>query len=279
MATWHIGAFCRLGDTRWAMTVMAPIKKRVSDDSVLGLIEAYRDRGDRGAIERLFSMHARVLNHLVGRYAACSEEPYEDLHQVGYVGLMKAVNGYRLDSEAKFSSYAYSMIEGEIKHHLRDSDLVKRPRWARSLHAKISEATRRLTAELGRPPLIEEVAGEVNITPEGVSELMKLFSDTDVLSLDGGGDEGVDLSVIKSLHYETFALPVEDRIVLEQALDSLNELQRKVVYLFFYKDLSQTEIGRMLSLPQRKISRIVASATRSMRNGHVADRGAGGREV
>src|SRR5215203_1886398 len=266
MATWHIGAFCRLGDTRWAMTVMAPIKKRVSDDSVLGLIEAYRDRGDRGAIERLFSMHARVLNHLVGRYAACSEESYEDLHQVGYVGLMKAVNGYRLDSEAKFSSYAYTMIEGEIKHHLRDTALVKKPRWARSLHAKVTEATTRLTVELGRPPLVEEVAAEVNIAPEGVSELMKLFCDTDVMSLDGGGYEEVNVSAIKSLRHETFSLPVEDRILLEQALDSLNELQRKVVYLFFYKDLCQTEIGKRLGLSQRKTSRTVASAVKVLKS-------------
>ena len=265
MATWHIGAFCRLGDTSRAMTVMASRKKRAADDSVVGLIEAYRDRGDRRAIERLLSMHARLLNHLVGRYAACSEEPYEDLHQVGYVGLMKAVNGYRLDSEAKFSSYAYSMIEGEIKHHLRDTALVKKPRWARSLHAKVTEATTRLTSELGRPPLVEEVAAEVNITPEGVSELMKLFCDTDVMSLDGGGDEEVDVSAIKSLRYETFSLPVEDRILLEQALESLNELQRKVVYLFFYKDLCQTEIGKKLGLSQRKTSRTVASAVKVLK--------------
>jgi RNA polymerase sigma-B factor len=67
--------------------------------------------------------------------------------------------------------------------------------------------------------------------------------------------------------------------VLEQALVSLSELQRKVVYLFFYKDLSQTEIGHKLSLPQRKISRIVASATKSMRNVHLANRGTDGRVV
>jgi RNA polymerase sigma-B factor len=181
--------------------------------------------------------------------------------------MMKAINGYRLDSEAKFSSYAYAMIEGEIKHHLRDTALVKRPRWARSLHAKVSEATNRLTAELGRPPLIEEVADEVNVTPEGVSELMKLFCDTDVLSLDDGGeDEEVDVSAIKSLRYETFSLPVEDRILLEQALDSLTELQRKVVYLFFYKDLCQTEIGKRLGLSQRKTSRTVASAVKVLKN-------------
>jgi len=261
------------------MTATVPTANRAADDPVVSLIEAYRERGDQRAVEQILSMNVKILNHLVRRYASSSDEPYEDLLQVGYVGLIKAVNGYRLDSEAKFSSYAYSMIEGEIKHHLRDAALVKRPRWARSLHSKVSEATSRLTAELGGQPLIEEVASEVNITPEGVSELMKLFCDTDVLSLDGGRDEAVDVTAIKSLRYETFSLHIEDRIVLKEALASLTELQRKVVYLFFYKDLSQTEIGQMLSLPQRKVSRIVASATRSMRNLHVADRGAGSREV
>jgi RNA polymerase sigma-B factor len=277
MATWHIGMYRRLGDTRRAMIATTPLKTRAADDSVVGLIEAYRDRGDRRAIERLLSMHARLLNHLVGRYAACSEEPYEDLHQVGYVGLMKAVNGYRLDSEAKFSSYAYSMIEGEIKHHLRDTALVKQPRWARGLYARVTEATTRLTAELGRPPLIEEVAGEVNIAPEGLTELTKLFSDTDVTSLDAGEDDDFDVSAIKSLRYETFSLPVEDRILLEQALGSLNELQRKVVYLFFYKDLCQTEIGKKLGLSQRKTSRTVASAVKAMK-GSEALKGAEGAE-
>src|SRR5215217_3947589 len=265
MARWHIGMVLGLRDTRSVMTVMAPIKARAAGDPVVGLIVAYRERGDRRAVERIFSMNVKILNHIVRRYASSSDEPYEDLLQVGYVGMMKAINGYRLDSEAKFSSYAYSMIEGEIKHHLRDTALLKRPRWARSLHARVSEATSRLTAELGRPPLIEEVAGEVNIAPEGVSELMKLFCDTDVLSLDEGEDEEVDLSAIKSLRYETFSLPIEDRILLEQALDSLSELQRKVVYLFFYKDLCQTEIGKKLGLSQRKTSRTVASAVKVLK--------------
>src|SRR5215217_7371943 len=243
-----------------------PTANRAAGDPVVGLIVAYRERGDRRAVEQILSMNVKILNHIVQRYVSSSEESYEDLLQVGYVGMMKAINGYRLDSEAKFSSYAYSMIEGEIKHHLRDTALVKRPRWARSLHAKVAEATSRLTAELGRPPLVEEIASEVNITPEGVAELRKMFADTDVLSLGGGGEEEVDLSAIKSLRYETFSLPVEDRIALEQALDSLSELQRKVVYLFFYKDLCQTEIGKKLGLSQRKTSRTVASAVKALKS-------------
>src|SRR5215216_6366658 len=238
-------------------------------DRVVRLIEAYRERGDRAAVERILAMHGRLLKHIVRRHAASSGETYEDLLQVGYLGLIKAVNGYRIDSGARFDSYAYSMIEGEIRHHLRDAGLVKRPRWARSLYARVSEATNRLTAELGRPPLVEEIAREMNISPEGVQELMKLFLDTNVSSLDGARD-GVDLTAIKSLQYESFSLPIEDRIQLEQALESLTELQRKVVYLFFYKDLSQTEIGRRLHLPQRKISRIIAAAVKSLKDSHDA---------
>ncbi len=272
MAVWHIGMAWGLRDTRSVMTAMAPTKNRAAGDPAVSLIEAYREQGARRAVEQILSRNVKILNHLVRRYASSSDEPYEDLLQVGYVGLMKAINGYRLDSEAKFSSYAYSMIEGEIKRHLRDTALVKRPRWARSLHAKVSDATRRLTAELGRTPLIEEVASEVNITPEGVSELMKLFCDTDVVSLDAGEDEEVDVSAIKSLRYETFSLPIEDRILLEQALDSLTELQRKVVYLFFYKDLCQTEIGKKLGLSQRKTSRTVASAVKVLKSSEALKR-------
>jgi RNA polymerase sigma-B factor len=242
---------------------------RTSDDDVVGLIEAYRRTGDRRTVERLLEMHGKILNHLVRRYAdsSASGEAYEDLLQVGYVGLMKAIKGYDEGSGAKFSSYAYAMIEGELKHHFRDTALVKKPRWARSLYSKVSRTTAQLTAELGRPPLVEEIAREVNVTPEGVVELMKLFNDTSVVSLDGTeGEDGLDLSAIRSDHYESFALPIEDRIQLEKALESLSELQRKVIYLFFYKDLCQTEIGRRLGLSQRKTSRTVASALKVLKN-------------
>ncbi len=229
-------------------------------------MEAYREKDDRKAIERIIALHDKLLHHLVRRYSTSCGEPYEDLLQVAYVGLIKAVNNYKTDSDASFSSYAYAMIDGTLQHHFRDTALMKKPRWARGLYSRISEATIHLTSELGRPPLVEEIAREVNVTPEGVMEVTKLFLDTNVSSLDEerDGEEEPDLSAIKSLRYETFSLPIEDRILLEQALESLTELQSKVIYLFFYKDLSQTEIGKRLGLPQRKISDIIASTTKSL---------------
>jgi RNA polymerase sigma-B factor len=255
---------------------MLTATRQTENDRVIRLLEAYREKGDQRAIERIIAAHSKILNSIVRRYAASSSEPYEDLLQVGYVGLVKAVNGYEMDSKASFSSYAYSRIDGELQHHLRDTALVKKPRWARSLYSRIAEATNRLTSELGRPPLVEEIAKDVNVTPEGVMEVMKLFLDTIVCSLDEnhGNEEEPDLSVIKSLQYESFSLPIEDRIALEQAFQSLTKLQSRVVYLFFYKDLSQTEIGKRLGLPQRKISDVIASSLKALRNQHkTASRG------
>ncbi len=157
---------------------------QIENDRIVRLITAYREKGDRRAVERVFAIHGKILNHIVRRYSGSSGETYEDLLQVGYVGLIKAVNGYKTNSNARFSSYAYAMIDGELRHHFRDTGLVKRPRWARSLYSRIAEATTKLTGELGRPPLIDEIAREVNVNPEGVLEVMKLFLNTNVSSLD-----------------------------------------------------------------------------------------------
>jgi RNA polymerase sigma-B factor len=252
------------------MTISPPVS--TGKDRVFRLLEAYRERGDRRAMERIFTLHGGMLRRLAGRYAAASGEPYEDLLQVAHLGLIKAINGYKGESGAQFGSYAYATIDGELRHYFRDTELVRKPRWARSLYAKLKEANLRLTAKLGRPPLIEELAEEVNVAPEGVLELMKLFLETDVVSLDGG-EGSADLSAIRSIRHESFTLPVEDRIQLEQSLESLTELQRRIVHLFFYEDLSQTEIGGMLGLSQRKVSRALASALKALRGLYGADGG------
>ena len=231
----------------------------------LDLIRAYRETGNRRALEELVDMHRGLLSHLAGKHARVSEETREDLMQVAHLGLIKAVKNFEAGFGAGFSTYAYSVVDGEIRHHLRDSALLKKPRWSRGLYSRVTAVASRLESELGRQPELEEIAAEANVSPEGIVELMKLYHDTSVVSLDGAEEDGVDLSAIRSLHHESFSLPIEDRIALEQAIESLSELQRKVVYLFFYKDLTQTEIGRQIGLSQRKVSRLVASSLKTLR--------------
>src|SRR5688572_20512247 len=91
MATWHIGMFRALRDTGSTMTATAPAPtaNRTACDPVVSLIEAYRERGDGRAVEQILSMNVKILNHIVRRYASSSDESYEDLLQVSYVGMMK----------------------------------------------------------------------------------------------------------------------------------------------------------------------------------------------
>gem|GEM_PF-933222 len=112
-----------------------------------------------------------------------------------------------------------------------------------------------------------------NVEVEGIHELMKLYLHTNVKSLDEAHGGGADLSAIKNLEHETFSLPIEDRIWLEQAMDTLSEVQREVIHPFFYKDLTQTEIGKKLGLPQRKVSRLVASAIKKLSRSGKDERG------
>ena len=228
-------------------------------------VRAYRPTGDRRTLERIVEEHQGLLAQLAGRHARISGEACEDLMQVAHVGLIKAVRNYDGVRGAEFATYAYAVVEGEIRHHLRDTALVKKPRWSRSLYSKVTTAAIRLEAELGRAPELEEIASKVNVSSEGIVELMKLYQDTSVVSLDGAWEDGVDLTAIKSVRQESFSLPIEDRIMLEQAIESLTEVQQKVVYLFFYKDLTQTEIGKRLGFSQRKVSRVVASSVKAMR--------------
>ena len=124
MAAWHIGTSSGLRDTRSVMVATAPTAIRIAADPVLGLIEAYRERGDRRSIEQI--LHERQDPEPPGPKVCCVFGRALRGPPPGRLRwLMKAVSGFRLDSEAKFSSYAYAMIEGEIKHHLRDTALVK----------------------------------------------------------------------------------------------------------------------------------------------------------
>ncbi|QIN82962.1 sigma-70 family RNA polymerase sigma factor [Rubrobacter tropicus] len=247
-----------------SMRMVAGAAERGRQDAA-ALIRTHRETGDRKAIETILDMHGGLVAHLAGRHARVSDEAYEDLIQVAHVGLMKAVKNYEDAPGAGFATYAYAVVDGEIRHHLRDTQLVKKPRWSRGLYSKVTSAAARLEADLGRRPELEEIAEEVNVSPDGIVELMKLYHDTSVVSLDGAEEEGIDLSAIRSIHHESFSLPIEDRIVLEQAIESLSEIQRRVVYLFFYKDLTQTEVGKRLGLSQRKVSRLVASSVKSLR--------------
>lgn len=221
------------------------------------LLAAYR-RGDLSALDRLLEKNEPLLHHALKRFSY-SSEPYEDLFQVARLGFMKAVHRYDETRGIAFSTYAIAIADGEIRHHLRDALLVRQPRWARGLYTQIVQAQTEFFREHGRSPTIAEVADLVNIQQKGILEIIRAQASLNVHSLDepfdGPDARAPDRTLVRSIRAESFSLPIEDRILLYEALGALSELQKKIIYLLFFGDLTQQEVADEIGLTQRTVSR------------------------
>jgi len=228
----------------------------------LELFREYRATGNPVLHARICAAYAPLVERIARMYRS-SGEPLEDLVQVGYVGLLRAVNRFDPDRGVKFQTYASHLVAGEIRHYLRDqAGVVRRPRWLSRLSRELERTVERLQRERGQLPTVEEIAQAMNITPEGVREILQARAAAVPLSLDGAWEDRVRR--IRHLRYESFQLPVEDRITVQQAMERLTELQRKVLYLLFYQDLTETEAARRLRISQKHVSRVMHKALRQM---------------
>lgn len=218
--------------------------------------------GDVSLREALVVRFLYLVPPIVRKYKAKAE--WEDLVQVGYIGLMKAVDAFDCERNARFRTYATHCIEGELRHYLRDRvDVIRKPRWLRGLSRQVASFIERHLHEKHRLPTFSEISAALNISEDGVVELLKSQAPA---SLDGEQD-GIQFAVdkIRSRHYEHFRLPVEDRILVSQALERLVDLERKIIYLFFYKDLNQRQIADDLDLSPKKVSRVMHKGLQRLR--------------
>ncbi len=218
--------------------------------------------------DALIVRHMGLVNS-IARHFAFDPGMREDLTQVGYVGLIKAVEQFDPTIGVPFEAYARPVISGEISHYLRDlAPTMRVPRWYRSLNKKLRDTRDLLIARLQREPTNDELAADMNITREGIDEILRLREAFNIMSFSpADGQAGIEVraDVIKSQRHESFKLPIEDRIVLDMAIDKLAEFERRIVHLFFYMDLTQTEIAKRLGSTQRQISRSLARSLVKLR--------------
>lgn len=233
------------------------------------LLAGYAANGSPAALDELVRRNQNLLHHILKRFAY-ADEPYEDLLQVANLGLIKAAQRYDAARGVRFSTYATAIIDGELRHHLRDSLLLRQPRWVKRVYADIHARSAELMRKLGRPPTVSELAEAMNIDEEGILEVMNLYARIDLHSQNepfGGEDLDAvaDRQAMRSLRQESFTLPIEDRIVLYDALDRLSAFHRRIVYLLFFKQLTQSEVAAELGLTQKKISRESSKALSRLR--------------
>ena len=224
------------------------------------LFRRYKENGDMDAREKLVMSHMNLVRFLANKFKNRGE-PLDDLVQVGYLGLLKAIDRFDPSRGLEFTTYATPTILGEIKRHFRDKGWsVRVPRRLQELSAKVNQATDKLTTELQRSPKIEEIADYLGASVDEVLEAMESSSAYSSVPLEGSTNPEADdaPSVIDRYATEDSALAfTDDRLVIEDALKSFSPREREVIELRFLQGMTQIEIAERLGISQVQVSRLL----------------------
>jgi RNA polymerase sigma-B factor len=221
------------------------------------------DRDSR-ARDQLAEEMLPLARALAGRYANRGE-PLDDLVQVACIGIMKAIDGFDITREVRFSSYATPTVLGEIKRHFRDKTWSMRvPRGLQELQLQVAKARDKLTNELGRSPTVQEIAGAIEAPFEEVLATIQSVSARRTRSLDE--PTGEDVTLADSLGFSDPELErAEIRALLDGAFDVLSERDQEVLRLRFADDLTQTEIALRIGVSQMQVSRLIRQSLARLR--------------
>lgn len=233
-------------------------------DHTIALIQQAH-QGDEEARGKLVEENAGLVWCVVKRFYNRGVET-EDLFQIGNIGLLKAIDKFDFSYDVKFSTYAVPMISGEIKRFLRDDGMIKVSRSLKELAYKAYLCQEKLQEKWGREPDVSEIADALHVER---AELM--------MALDASGD-------IESLHKPIFQkdgqeiqlmdkLPDQggeedrliDHLVLQQMLTALDKDERQLIYLRYFANRTQSQVGEELGISQVQVSRLEKKILKRMR--------------
>ncbi len=210
--------------------------------------------GDSWALEELVKDNMGLVKSIVMRFRDRGVE-YDDLVQIGAMGMIKAARSFDFSYNNAFSTYAVPLITGEILRYLRDDGAIKVSRSIKSKATAVMRARESFISREGREPKISELSLECGIPPEEISEAIEACSPIHSLSeLVGSDPDGLKLSDIIP-DGENEIEKMTDRIALSQAMKRLTDIQREIIKLRYYRNFSQQMTGRVLGLSQVKVSR------------------------
>ena len=236
-------------------------------EAVRALLREYHDRGNLRARERLIQQYMPLVKSLARRHSKRGEL-YEDLVQVGSIGLIKAVDRFDPERGVEFGAFAIPNIAGEIKRYIRDRGWpIKIPRRLQELHPGLCSCSAELSAQLERPATIAEIAQRSGVEEPEVEAALAVTriqspvslsapttapdADDDFAGFDGVLDGGYELG--------------EQRAVLAAGFRVLNPRERRLLHLRFFAGLSQPQIAREVGISQIHVSRLTRRALEKMR--------------
>ncbi|WP_297713548.1 RNA polymerase sporulation sigma factor SigF [Clostridium sp.] len=221
--------------------------------------------GDAEAMNRLIEANLPLVTSISKKFINRGYD-YEDIYQIGCMGLVKAINNFDDKYNVKFSTYAVPMIIGEIKRFLRDDGIIKVSRNVKSLAKKLHFDKEALTKKLNRDPSIEELAEFSGIDKEEILFALESSASMQYLYEVIHQDDGAPVLLIDKLSENAAEdKNLTEKLALKEALNNLDVKSRQIIVLRYFKDKTQIQVAKMLGISQVQVSRIEKKVLLEMR--------------
>lgn len=233
-------------------------------DHTIALIRKSHD-GDETARVQLVEENVGLVWCVVRRFYGRGVEP-DDLFQIGSIGLLKAIDKFDVSFDVKFSTYAVPMISGEIKRFLRDDGMIKVSRSLKELSYKAYLVREKMQERLFREPTLEELAFEMQVAKEDLVMALDASNEVESLYKPVYQKDGNEVALLDKL--EEKEAPEEkilNRMLLKQLLDGLPQDARQLIYLRYFANKTQTEVGQELGISQVQVSRMEKKILKTLR--------------
>lgn len=231
----------------------------LKESEKIALLKEIKETGSKEARDKLINGNLRLVLSVIQKFANRGED-VDDLFQIGVVGLIKAINNFDLTKEVKFSTYCVPMISGELRRFLRDYSTVKVSRSLKDLAYKSIQAKEFLTVQNQREPTVEEIAKYIDAPRSEVVMALESISDPVSIYEPVYSDSGDTLYVLDQISDKNSVENWLDEIYLREAIKSLNEREKKILYMRFFQGKTQVEVANEIGISQAQVSRLEKGA-------------------
>lgn len=239
-------------------------KEKVSYENNLQLIPLAKE-GNTEALNKLIEANLPLVTSISKKFTNRGYE-YEDIYQIGCMGLVKAIKNFDEKYNVKFSTYAVPMIIGEIKRFIRDDGMIKVSRNVKSLAKKLHFDKEALTKKLNREPTVEELAQFSGMDKEEILFALESSASMQYLYEVIHQDDGSPVLLIDKLSENAIEdKNITEKLALKEALRNLDTKSRQIIVLRYFKDKTQIQVAKMLGISQVQVSRIEKKVLQEMR--------------
>lgn len=221
--------------------------------------------GDKAARDQVITENIGLVWSTVRRFLGRGYEA-DDLFQIGTIGLMKSIDKFDTSFDVKFSTYAVPMIAGEIKRFLRDDGMIKVSRSLKENGWKVKQASERLAHELGRDATLEEIAVATELTVEDIVMAMEANVEVESIYKSVYQSDGNEIFLVDKIPEKKDDNEILlNHMLLEQLMKELNDTERELIILRYFKDKTQMEVAKKLGVSQVQVSRMEKKILTRMR--------------